>query len=182
MNGGSLSDLYFQTFYVSKEKSNCPLIADALRIGKRIKEKGISDIIISQRYGKRILINTLGEDEEESRDNFLEIVDYDPIKKIVLAMGVKKPRIETSLHWFIHHARDEINAVVQINDQDAAKKFKNLTETKNECVIGTIEQIKEVMKGLRNNNKIIIKNQGTIFVGRSIKEVEKQIMESIKLR
>ena len=180
MNEGSLSDLYFQTFFVSKEKSNCPLIADALRIEKRMKEKGMTDVIISQRYGKRVLINSFADEEEESRDNFLEIVDYDPIKKIVLAMGDKKPRIETSLHWFIHHARNEINAVVQINDEGVFKKLKKIPETKDEYPIGTIEQIKEVMKGLRNSSKVIIKNQGAIFVGSSINEVEKLIMESIK--
>ena len=179
MNGGNLSNIYFQTFYVSKEKSNCPLIADALRIEKKIKEHNFSDIVISQRYGKRILINSFNKDEDEIRDTFLEIVDYDPIKKVLLVMGPNEPRIETPLHWFIHHARTEVNAVVQINDKELCEKLKKGPETQKDYSVVTLEQIKEVLKYLRDSKKVIIKNQGVIFVGNNLKEVEKLIFEVI---
>ena len=170
---------YFQTFYVSKEGSNCPLIANAIKVEKNLKENNISEIIISQRYGKRILINTL-EDVEETREKFLEIVDYDPIKKVVLAMGAKEPRTETPLHWFIHHARNEVNAVIQINDEGFASKIKKAPETEKDYSVVTLEQIKDILKQLRESKKVIIKNQGVIFVGSSIDEAEKLVLEEIK--
>ena len=175
MIGGNLSNLYFQTLYLSKEKSNCPLIADSLKIEKKIEKY---DLVISQRYGKRILINSYG--EKDSNDNFLEIVDYDPIKKILLAMGSKEPRIETPLHWLIHHARDEVNAIVQINDIDLANKIKKIPKTQNDYTDGNLDHIKDVMKNLRKSKKVILKNHGLIFVGNSIKEVEELLFEELK--
>jgi hypothetical protein len=179
MTGENLSNIYFQTFYVSKEESNCPLIVNALKVEKNIKENNLSDIIISQRYGKRILINSL-DIAEEKRENFLEIVDYDPIKQVLLAMGPNEPRIETPLHWFIHHARNEVNAIIQVNDIDLSEKIKSAPKTEKDYSIASIKQIKEVLKHLRNSKKVIIKSQGAIFVGKNIDEVEKLILEEIK--
>lgn len=179
MPGGSLPNTYFQTFYVSKEESNCPLIVNAIKVEKNLKERNLLDIVISQRYGRRMLINSL-EETGETRDKFLEVVDYDPIKKLVLAMGAKEPRIETPLHWLIHHARNEVNAVIQINDEGFTEKIKNAPETEKDYSVVTLEQIKEILKHLRDSKKVIIKNQGVIFVGNSIDEVEKLVLEEIK--
>ena len=180
MTGGNLSNIFFRTFYVSKEKSNCPLIANALRVEKKLSEHNLNDIVTSQRYGKRILINSFKDKKGEIKDNFLEIVDYDPIKKVVLAMGPKEPRIETPLHWMIHHARSEVNTVVQINDKDLSEKLKKTPKTEKDYSVVTLEQIKEVMKHLKESKKVILKNQGVIFVGNDINEVEKSILEVIK--
>lgn len=180
MNGKNLSNIYFRTFYVSKEKSGCPLIVNALRVKKKLKEYNINDIVTSQRYGKRVLINSFNDKKGEIKDNFLEIVDYDPIKKVLLAMGPKEPRIETPLHWMIHHARSEVNTVVQINDKELSEKLKKIPKTEKDYSVVTLEQIKEVLKHLRDSKKVIIKNQGVIFVGNDINEVEKLILEVIK--
>lgn len=172
--------LNFQTFYVSKEESNCPLIADALRVRKKIMAMNYNDVIISQRYGKRILINSINFNEEKIKESFLEIVDYDPIKNVLLLMGPDDPKIETPLHWFIHHARNEVNVVVQINDKELSEKIKNVPKTQKDYSVVAIEQIKEVLKHLKDSKKVIIKNQGAIFVGNNVKEVENLISEVIK--
>ena len=178
---GNLPYIYFQTFYVSKEKSNCPLIAIALRVEKKIKEYNVSNIIISQRYGKRILINSLSDPEEEKRNNFLEIIDYDPLKKVLLVMGPKEPGIDTPVHWLIHHARNEVNAIIQINDIElAGKSVKKLPITEGDFKPGTLEQAKEILKCLKNSKGVYIENQGVIFVGNNINEVEKLILEVLK--
>jgi hypothetical protein len=101
----NLPSNYFQTFYVSKDESHCPLIADAVGVDNRLRKQGLSNIIISQRYGKRILINSIG--KELNKEDFLEIVDYDPVRRVLLAMGTKEPRIETPLHWFVHYAKND---------------------------------------------------------------------------
>ena len=180
MTGENLSSILFRTFYVSKEKSNSPLIAHAIRVEKKLNEHNFNDIITRQRYGKRVLINSFNDKKGEIKDNFLEIVDYDPIKKVLLAMGPKEPRIETPLHWLIHHARSEVNTVVQINDKELSEKLKKIPKTEKDYSVVTLEQIKEVLKHLRDSKKVIIKNQGVIFVGNDINEVEKLILEVIK--
>jgi len=181
MIGGNLPNLQFHNIHVSKEKSNCPLIPDALRIEKKINKYKKSDIVISQRFGKRVLINSKKDNKGEIRDNFLEIVDYDPIKELFLIMGPKEPRIETPLHWFILHARDEINAVVQINNINFIENLNSdLPTTEKEYPIGTLDYTKEILKNLRDSKIVIIKNQSILFVGSNLKEVEDLIFKNLR--
>jgi ribulose-5-phosphate 4-epimerase/fuculose-1-phosphate aldolase len=176
----------FQTFYVSNEESNCPLIPEIVKIGKKFFEldlsKKINETVVSLRYGRRILINTdYANFKELEQADFLEIVDYDPLKKVLLVMGNKEPRVETPIHWLIHHARDEVNAVIQINDVKLIEQLRRkIPVTEKEYPSGTLEQAKEILKGLRNSKRIVIKNQGILFVGNSIKEVEDEALKTFK--
>ena len=162
----------FQTFYVSKEVSNCPLLANVFRFIKKNKDIPISSI--SMRYGKRVLINAddvnFGETGKES---FIEIVDYDPFKKLLLIMGPGEPVAETPVHWFIHHARKDINAVLIINKETKGKNIDNKIPISNkEQPLGSIEKIKEIMGLLRENKIIDIKNNSLLLVGKNLDEIE----------
>lgn len=175
---------YFQTFYVSRETSNSPLLAEILKINKKFDERGILEnakLIVSLRYGKRILINGNYSDiRKVNVENFLEIVDYDPVKNIVLAIGKNEPCVETSLHWLIHHARDDINAVIQLNGEKIAKKsYPNIPTTEKEWPVGTLELVKEVLKTLRISKKILIKNIGVLFVGINSRETEDLALKNL---
>ena len=65
--------------------------------------------------------------------------------------------------------------------QDFVRKFeKQLPVTEKEYPIGSLEQAKEVLKGLRESKKVVIKNQGILFVGSNIKEVEDLTLEILK--
>lgn len=175
----------FQTFYVSKEESNCPLISEVVRIGKKLKEyemiENVDKTIMSLRYGKRLLItaNDTNFGDIKQKD-FLEIVDYNPIKKVLLTMGPKEPCIDTSVHWLIHHARNEVNAIIQVYDIKTEKLVKKLPITEKEYPIGSLEQAKEVLKCLRNSKIVVIKNQGLMFVGSNVKEVEDLLLKTLE--
>ena len=184
MNAGNLSNPYFKTFYISKEESNCPLIYEIIRIGKKFKNlnlnKDINEIIISLRYGKRILINSeVSSFGDLKKEDILEIVDYDPIKNILLIIGQKLPNINTPVHWLVHHARNDINAVIQINYRKLDLKSNNIIPiTEKESKPGTLEQAKEILKQFRSSKQVIIRNQGLIFAGKSIKEIEEAVINT----
>ena len=170
-----------QIFYVSKEETNCPLIIEIIKISKKLKEKSIlkkdSDAIFSLGFGKRMIINGIVKDFSNiKREELLEIVDFDPIKNNLLLIGSAEPRIETSLHWMIHHARDDVNFVVQIKKTDIINKIKDIDVT-DKYPIGSLDNTKEVLKALRINKKVIIKNNGLLIVGRNIEDIEKQIQD-----
>jgi len=183
MKDKNLPSINFQTFFASREQSNCPLIPDIVRIGKKLKEMGLlkdGTGVVSLGYGRRVLINrnekSLG---DVGREDILEIVDYDPVKRVVLAIGDKEPHVETPVHWLIHHARDDVNAVVQINSKKLAKRLsKKLPATEKEWPPGTFELTKEILKTLRTGKGILIKNKGALFVGNSLKEVEDLIAKT----
>jgi hypothetical protein len=140
-----------QTFYVSKEESNCPLISEIIRIGKKLKEYDMIEnpdkTIMSISYGKRLLINANNTNFVELKQkDFLEIVDFDPVKNVLLTMGPKEPCIDTSVHWLIHHSRNEVNAIIQVYDIRAGKLEKKYPITDKEYPNGTLEQVKEVLR------------------------------------
>ena len=182
----NFTNLNFQTFFVSREQSNCPLIPDIVRFGKKLKDIGllesINTTVVSIKYGKRLLINGSGSNFGEIEiDDILEIVDYDPVKKVILAMGPKTPHVETPVHWLIHHARDDVNAIIFFNSRNLAERFGNkLPATEKEKPSGTFELAKEILKALRTSKKIVIKNNGVLFVGISLKEAEDLALISLK--
>ena len=107
------------------------------------------------------------------KEELIEIADYDPIKNILLVIGPMEPKIETPIHWMIHHAREEINSIVQINSSILAENLVNkLPIVDDKYPIGTIENIKEILKSLRDNNKIIIGSNSILFVGNRLRDVE----------
>jgi len=180
----NLPNLSFQTFFVSREQSGSPLVPEMIRIGKNFKEQGLlkeNTGIMSLGYGKRMIIPGIAfKLDELKREDFLEIVDYDPVKKIVLAIGRNEPCIETPVHWLIHHARNNINAIIQLNGENVIKKLSTvLPTTEKECPPGTLDLAKEILKLLRTNKNIIIKDAGALFVGTDIREVEKSVLKAL---
>jgi len=170
----------FQTFFVSREQSNCPILPDMIKLGKKIKEIGISKDakgIISLGYGRRILINSSNLDIGKiKKEDILEVVDYDPAKKNLLVIGQNEPNIETPVHWIVISARDDVNAVVELNDEKLAEKLsKKLPTTEKEEPSGTLELAKEVLRTLRKNKNIVIKNKSVFFVGAGFKDIEESI-------
>lgn len=175
----------FQTFYVSKDESNCPLISDVVRISKRLKDfniiQNVDKTIMSLSYGKRLLINANNTNFGDLKQkDFLEIVDCDPVRKVLLSIGPKEPYIDTSVHWLIHHARSEVNAIIQLYDIKTEKLVNTTPITEKEYPIGSLEQAKEILKCLRDSKIVIIKNQGFIFVGRNVKEVEDLLLKTLE--
>jgi hypothetical protein len=181
MIGGNLTNSYFQTFYASKEESSCPFISDIIRTCNKFETIGLFDNsngIISIGYGKRIVMN--GSDTNLTklkRGDIIEIVDYDPIKKIILLMGQIEPSIDTPVHCLIHRAREDVNAIIQLNSE---KLSKNLPSTEQELSSGTLEEAKEILGLLRTSKGVMIKNKGVLFVGASLKEVEELVINHMR--
>jgi hypothetical protein len=183
---GKIPDISFETFYFSNEESNFPLIPDIIRIGKKLKEIGLMDdqstATISLGYGKRILINGNVEDYTNiGRNELIEVADFDPLKKILLVLGINEPRLETSVHWMIHHARDDVNVIVQINNEGIIQKIGTKYPTTSKVYLpGTLDQIKDVLKLLRDSKKVVLHNQGLLIVSNNIKEIDEMISKTVE--
>ena len=182
----TLPNLSFQSFFISNEITNSPLLVEIIKTGKKLKEKGIltdnTSATISVGFGKRILIN--GEVEDFSKikkEEIIEIVDYNPIKNILLVIGPIEPKIESPIHWMIHHARYEVNSIVQINNSNLVEKLrKKIPIIDDKYPIGSIENIKEVLKGLKNSNKIIVRNDNILFIGKRLYDIEETIFKIVE--
>jgi hypothetical protein len=177
MNERILPSPVLQTLFVSRETSNCPLISEMIKLGQRLEELGLADKetgIVSLDYGRRLLINAKNIDiKKMNQHDVVEIVDYDPLKNIMMVIGAKDPCLETSVHWIIQKARHDINALLQINSVALFEKLKEtLPTTEKETKPASLDRAKEILKVLRDGKTVLIKNEGIIFAGFNIKEIQ----------
>jgi hypothetical protein len=181
MNEKILPGSVLQTFFVSREASNCPLISEMIKLGQRLEEIGLTDNetgIVSLDYGKRLLINAKNIDiKKMTRHDVVEIVDYNPLKNNMMVIGTKEPCLETPVHWIIQKARHDINVILQINSTHLFEKLKGtFPTTEKEALPMTIDRAKEFLKTLRNGKTILIKNEGILFAGINIKEIQDAVL------
>jgi len=175
MNEEKPSHILFQTFFVSREMSMSPMIVDIIKFGKKLEGSKLkeSKYSISISYGKRLLINARDVDiKQMKQQDIVEIVDYDPIKNIVLAIGKKYPCIETSVHWIVQKARHDVNAIVEISSKKLYQVCRDHLPVIAKTPCGTIDRAKAVLKTLRDSKNICIKNEGILLVGVNLKEIE----------
>jgi hypothetical protein len=170
-----------QTLFVSRETSNCPLISEMIKLGQILEELGLADKelgIVSLDYGKRLLINAKNVDVKKMKQqDVVEIVDYDPLKNIMMVIGTKDPCLETPVHWIIQKARHDINALLQINSKTLFEKLREtLPTTEKETQPATLDRAKEILKTLRTGKTILIKNEGILFAGINIKEIQNALI------
>jgi len=181
MNERILPSPVLQTLFVSRETSNCPLISEMIKLGQRLEELGLADKetgIVSLDYGKRLLINAKNVDVKKMKQpDVVEIVDYDPLKNIMMVIGTKDPCFETPVHWIIQKARYDINALLQINSTTLYEKLKGtLPTTEKETQPVTLDRAKEILTTLRTGKTILIKNEGILFAGINIKEIQNALL------
>ncbi len=157
-----------EVVYLSKEVVKNPLIHDMVEAGKVLKEKKYVTGTygnMSIRYGKRIIITATHSDLGNlGEEDFVEVVDYNPVTNIAMVIGVKEPSMETPMHWLIY-SRNDINAIIHTH-----KIFDGVETTEEEKPEGSLELAMQALKTLRNRKLINLKNHGSVAVGRSIKE------------
>ncbi len=103
-------------------------------------------------------------------EDFTEIIGVDISKKEVYVNAIKEPSAESFMHNEIYQRRSDINAIFHGHSEDFLKYGDklNLTMTKKEEAGGTIELMREVIKVLKDNNFILIKNHGFLSLGDSM--------------
>jgi hypothetical protein len=91
----------------------------------------------------------------------------------MMVIGTKDPCIETPVHWIIQKARRDINALLQVNSITLFEKLKGtLPTTEKETQPTNLDCAKEILKTLRTGKTILIKNEGILFGGISIQEIQ----------
>jgi hypothetical protein len=110
--------------------------------------------------------------QQISQEDVVEIVDYDPLKNIMMVIGPKDPSLETPVHWIIQKARVDINVLLQFNSPSLYEQFQGkFPATEKDTKPATLERAKEILKILRTNKIILLQNKGVLFTGLTINEV-----------
>jgi hypothetical protein len=178
-----INNNHFQSIKLSNEISKFKLIPNMIKIigelNKKLNFEDNEDIIISIKYGKRIVINCSNSNLKKMNYNdFIEIVDYNPIKKVLLLLGPNHPDFNMTLHWIIQSARRDTNVLVQLISNPLTNKLmkNNEKQIKN----NSIEISKDILIKFRNSNIAIIKNHGIFIIANNINEVNSIINKLIE--
>ena len=166
-----------QTFFVSQEKTHCPLAGTIIEFGKKLGESDEIDVelgCVSVGFGKRVVITGIGADFRElSLDDIVEIVDFDPIKRVMVVIGKIHPCSVAGLHWMIHHAREDIHAVCSlrwVNTVDACVDKVPVVEKPRSN--SPFDQVKDVLRLLGEVKMLLYADDILLVVGVNLEEVE----------
>lgn len=169
--------------YVSREINISKLIVDVISFSKIFEKYSsqISKIIITISFGNRVVLCSKQNDIKTiTPEDFIEIVDIDPIRKTIVLMGKKHPTIETIVHWMIHKARTDINAVVEIQSNQLFQKNCNKIPIHQINSKNTIEQVKTILQALKKDKNICIKDETIILTGLYLKEIKEYILKNFE--
>jgi hypothetical protein len=179
--------LGLQTFFVSKEISRCPLIPEIQNMSKKLSSSKTYEKnrwVISSRYGKRMIISTnTSHIANLQKEDFIEVVDYDPVKKTALVIGVRESSPETLLHWLIYRARKDVNVIIHIqNNKDLEKlsRLENIPVADGKVPYITLTGALDTLKVLKKGDYIILRNEELLVVGVNLKLVGDKILSLYK--
>jgi hypothetical protein len=174
-----------QVLFVSRETSKSPLFGELVKIGHILESQGVSTHetgIMSYDYGRRLIITAKNIDVKQmSPEDIVEIADYDPLKNIMLVIGIKEPSQEAPVHWIIQKARHDINVLLQVHSPSLVTKLQGtLPSTEEVTPPGTLDRAKELLKTLRKGKTILIQQDEILFAGINIQEIEKSVLFYLK--
>lgn len=178
MSSNTLPQDQLQIFYASHELTSNPLVNEIITAGKSIANTYGDQIqgIISISYGKRIIAtaNTINFSSIEQK-HIIEIVDYDAYKQIILIMGKKEPIRDIALHWMIHHAKQEIGAIVLLKNitHSPLKIGQKTIDAQEHSTI--LNRTKILLKALQNNSVLHLEKEGIFITGNTITDIQNQL-------
>jgi len=167
----------FNQYCHSKEESNSPLIPTLIKIGKNLLDvPGIKkdSITLASRYGKRLLITTKNLDlNEMKRKDFVEIIDVEPLKKIILYFGPSVPTDITAYLWMLHYAKKEIQFSVYFEFEEKKKSNESFpfVEKKGDF----LDTVKNMLRAIQQTSEFQFDKNAIIITGQTIKDIENQI-------
>ncbi|MCD6468385.1 MAG: hypothetical protein J7L32_03630 [Thermoplasmata archaeon] len=150
-----------QLFRLSSERITCPLVPDVIGLGRKIGEK---TGIISTRYGNRMLsLKSSMFLDEIVEDFFVEIVDYDPVKNILVFIGEQQPEnaLSLAIHWLILRVRNDTNVIVHLyggND-----------------VVNPLEKTKRILGTIKAEDNMFKEGEEAMFLGKDFADVLKTV-------
>jgi ribulose-5-phosphate 4-epimerase/fuculose-1-phosphate aldolase len=119
-----------------------------------------------------ITASAMKDKENLTDDCFVYVKNYDSTTNTFDVEGKKKPSSESIMHQLIYDATKDVNAVFHGHNNTivATAEDLKLPITEKEYESGTVELAKEVLKVLKGNKVIVLRNHGFVTLGKNMKE------------
>jgi hypothetical protein len=141
------------------------------RFSDSIKVTGLQSASI--RTGSGFMINTAFSNQKNfNRDYIVEIIDFDPVRNNMMAIGNDPPAPDAALHWFIYRSFPEKNGIIVIDNLDIASKLKSGSYPVLDLSarILNLDLVLKVLKEVKNSEITLLNGIGVLIVGRTIND------------
>ncbi|MBN2015143.1 MAG: class II aldolase/adducin family protein [Candidatus Altiarchaeota archaeon] len=187
MDGEEYVGRKFRTVFLERDlRLDESTLKEFLRVSRALASEDMAEANagnISVRESEGMLIKAGGRSFKElMREDIVKVVDYDEKTNTAKVCGRVEPSSETPMHWMIYQEFPEVNAVVHAHDQLVLKKQGlagelGITITKKKVSYGTLEQAREVVEALRKSDYVLIRDHGSVSVGRNLGEALDELMK-----
>ncbi len=205
----SSSKLAFETFIVSPEPTKSPetlrIVQTAKSITKKMQNRDIHKTSFSAKFLDRFVITCEGTNLRSlSGGDFVEVMDFDPSRRVAVVIGRGIPSMDTPLHWMAYKIDPTANYVAfvrlaeegqlgseNILDPDNQVRKPRLTSEQrklaNDAGMGYAENIVDVSSLLAAAREMkgkngLVTSEGILVWNRALEPIEEQcrarLMES----
>jgi ribulose-5-phosphate 4-epimerase/fuculose-1-phosphate aldolase len=111
--------------------------------------------------------------------DFVEIVDYDPVRNSALALGSLRPSSDLPLHWFVYRTFPHINGILIIDLALADKVIDKLgiESTLREIKVLRPDVVMEMLPLFRNRTCVNLNDKGMVFIESSLEKLMDEIKQ-----
>ncbi len=175
----------FKTKFIPEGNLNKKIIAEIIRYCRLLDRKGLTRDKtgnVSVRVSNSILITAGGMDLGNLGEfDIVNVRNYNKENNTVIVAGDKEPSSETIMHWLIYQNYPKVNAVVHVHDPLILDKIEiaevmGLGITEHEEPYGTLELAEQVLNVLKKSNYVVLRNHGSVAVGKNLKEAVNLIL------
>jgi len=129
-----------------------------------------------------ITSSTIGPKDSLTDDCFTKVIKYDKDNESIYAQGVRQPSSESRMHYEIYKNRSDVDVIFHGHSKlilDNSSRIK-IPETEKFQTAGTPALIEELLKVLKQNNFIILKDHGFLSLGKDMKSAGEAAIEIYK--
>lgn len=170
------------TFFIGNQVHDSDLAPQIMATGKKL-----AGTVVINRFGsistkfrnKFVVTSSTADFHNIGAEDIIEVMNYDPVRNSILAIGTKDPSPDTPLHWFIYRAFPTARAAIHIHDELVLNNFRalKLPVTSRKLEIFNAQTSLDVLSELKKNNYIIIKEHGSVVIGRNLNDVVELAIE-----
>ena len=171
----------FNTVFDSDNVPSDSQIAELKEWSKTFQKNGLTpevegnytgNLSFRSKDGFVVTASAMKDKENLTDDSFVYVKHYDSAINTFNVEGKNKPSSESIMHQMIYDAATDVNAVFHGHNSTivATAEDLKLPITEKEFESGTVELAKEVLKVLRGNRVIVLRNHGFVTLGKNMKE------------
>jgi hypothetical protein len=163
------------TYFASREPVRSPLALRLVDTGRRLASKDTSMAgSMSHRLPRGMLVTSDAAFPTMAEDSIVELMDYDPVRKTSIVVGLKEPTIYVPHHWLALRTHPEANVSCLLLMESPPKGVKVFSTR---LLRGSFEEAMEMVKALKGcrDGCLFMEGRGLFIVTKDLRSLERTV-------